>query len=52
MKFDEWTMTVLGSAREARNWYWPGARVLSDVVATHGIRLLTQSGNPDAVDKI
>lgn len=31
----------LGSAREARNWYYQGRYVLSEVVAMHRIRLLT-----------
>ncbi len=32
----------LGSAREARNWYWKGRHVLSEQVALHRIQLLTQ----------
>jgi four helix bundle protein len=32
---------ALGSAREARNWYWPARHVLTEVVALHRIRLLT-----------
>jgi len=32
----------LGSAREARNWYYQGRYVLSEVVAMHRIRLLTR----------
>ena len=31
----------LGSAREARNWYWPARHVLTDRVALHRIGLLT-----------
>ena len=31
----------LGSAREARNWYWPARHVLAEPVALHRIRLLT-----------
>ena len=33
---------ALGSAREARNWYYQGRHVLSEVVATHRMNLLTQ----------
>ncbi len=33
---------ALGSAREARGWYRQGRHVLSEDVATHRIRLLTQ----------
>ena len=33
---------ALGSAREARGWYYQGRHVLSDVVATHRMDLLTQ----------
>jgi four helix bundle protein len=33
---------ALGSAREARNWYWAGRNVLTEAVAIHRIRLLTQ----------
>ena len=33
---------ALGSAREARNWYYQSRHVLTDTVATHRIRLLTQ----------
>lgn len=32
----------LGSAREARVWYYQGRCVLSEAVATHRIKLLTQ----------
>ena len=32
----------LGSAREARTWYYQGRHVLSDAVSTHRIRLLTE----------
>ena len=32
---------ALGSAREARNWYWPARHVLTERVAIHRIRLLT-----------
>ena len=31
----------LGSAREARNWFWPARHVLTERVALHRIRLLT-----------
>jgi len=31
----------LGSAREARNWYWPARHVLTERVALHRIGLLT-----------
>jgi four helix bundle protein len=34
---------ALGSAREARNWYYEARHVLSERVALHRIRLLTQS---------
>jgi four helix bundle protein len=33
---------ALGSAREARNWYYQSRHVLTDTVATHRMRLLTQ----------
>ncbi len=33
---------ALGSAREARNWYYESRHVLTDAVALHRIRLLTQ----------
>ena len=33
---------ALGSAREARNWYYQSCHVLTDPVALHRIRLLTQ----------
>jgi four helix bundle protein len=33
---------ALGSAREARNWYYESRHVLTDVVAHHRIRLVTQ----------
>jgi four helix bundle protein len=33
---------ALGSAREARNWYYESRHVLTDTVAMHRIRLLTQ----------
>jgi len=33
---------ALGSAREARNWYYQSRHVLTDTVALHRIRLLTQ----------
>jgi len=33
---------ALGSAREARNWYFAGRHVLGETVASHRIRLLTQ----------
>ena len=33
---------ALGSAREARNWYYQSRHVLTDPVALHRIRLLTQ----------
>jgi len=33
---------ALGSAREARNWYWPARHILTERVALHRIRLLTQ----------
>jgi four helix bundle protein len=33
---------ALGSAREARNWYYQSRHVLTDVVALHRMRLLTQ----------
>ena len=33
---------ALGSAREARDWYYKGRHVLTDIVVTHRIRLLTQ----------
>ncbi|PWU12107.1 MAG: four helix bundle protein [Verrucomicrobia bacterium] len=32
---------ALGSAREARNWYWPARHVLGEKVAMHRIGLLT-----------
>ena len=32
---------ALGSAREARGWYYQGRYVLSETVATHRIKLLT-----------
>jgi four helix bundle protein len=32
----------LGSARETRGWYYQGRHVLSEAVATHRLRLLTQ----------
>jgi four helix bundle protein len=32
---------ALGSAREARGWYYQGCYVLSETVATHRIKLLT-----------
>jgi len=32
----------LGSAREARNWYYEGRHILSERVATHRMQLLTQ----------
>jgi len=33
---------ALGSAREARNWYFGGRHVLGDQVASHRMELLTQ----------
>jgi four helix bundle protein len=33
---------ALGSAREARGWYYQGRHVLSEAVATHRIKLLTR----------
>jgi four helix bundle protein len=33
---------ALGSARESRNWYWAGRNVLTEVVALHRIRFVTQ----------
>jgi four helix bundle protein len=33
---------ALGSAREARGWYYQGLHVLSETVTTHRIKLLTQ----------
>ena len=33
---------ALGSAREARGWYYQGRHALSESVATHRIQLLTQ----------
>jgi four helix bundle protein len=33
---------ALGSAREARGWYYQGRHVLSEAVATHRIQLVTQ----------
>jgi four helix bundle protein len=33
---------ALGSAREARGWYYQGRHVLSEAVAIHRIKLLTQ----------
>jgi len=33
---------ALGSAREARHWYFKGRHVLGDIVAVHRMRLLTQ----------
>jgi four helix bundle protein len=33
---------ALGSAREARHWYYQGRHVLSSPVSTHRMRLLTQ----------
>ena len=33
---------ALGSAREARNWYYAGRHVLSDGVALHRMQLLTE----------
>jgi len=33
---------ALGSAREARNWYYHGRHVLLEAVTTHRIQLLTQ----------
>jgi four helix bundle protein len=33
---------ALGSAREARNWYYHGRHVLTDLVAQHRLQLLTQ----------
>ena len=32
---------ALGSAREARGWYWKGRHVLSEAVALHRMQLLT-----------
>jgi four helix bundle protein len=32
---------ALGSAREARNWYWPARHMLSERVILHRINLLT-----------
>ncbi len=32
---------ALGSAREARGWYWKGQHVLGETVALHRIQLLT-----------
>ncbi len=34
---------ALGSAREARNWYYESRHILSETVATHRIRLLSMS---------
>jgi four helix bundle protein len=33
---------ALGSAREARNWYYESRHILTETVAMHRIRLLTQ----------
>jgi four helix bundle protein len=33
---------ALGSARECRGWYWAGRQTLSEPVAVHRLRLLTQ----------
>ena len=33
---------ALGSAREARNWYYHGRHILTDLVAQHRLQLLTQ----------
>jgi four helix bundle protein len=33
---------ALGSAREARNWYYQSRHILTGTVATHRMRLLTQ----------
>ena len=33
---------ALGSAREARNWYYHGRHILTDLVAKHRMQLLTQ----------
>ena len=33
---------ALGSAREARGWYYQGRHILSETVATHRIQLLTR----------
>jgi len=33
---------ALGSAREARDWYYKSRHVLTDTIATHRMRLLTQ----------
>ncbi|MDB6023267.1 MAG: hypothetical protein JWQ04_3124 [Pedosphaera sp.] len=33
---------ALGSARETRTWYYQGHHVLTEIVASHRIRLLTQ----------
>ncbi len=33
---------ALGSAREARGWYYQGRHILSEAVATHRIKLLTR----------
>ncbi len=33
---------ALGSARESSNWYYEGRHILSEIVATHRMRLLTQ----------
>jgi four helix bundle protein len=33
---------ALGSAREARNWYYQSRHVLTDLVAQHRLQLLTQ----------
>lgn len=32
----------LGSAREARTWYWKGRQILGEKIALHRIQLLTQ----------
>ncbi len=34
---------ALGSAREARNWYWSARHILTETVSLHRIRLLTQT---------
>ncbi|HWB52906.1 MAG TPA: hypothetical protein VG722_01895, partial [Tepidisphaeraceae bacterium] len=33
---------ALGSAREARNWYYAGRHILSEPVATHRMETTTQ----------
>jgi four helix bundle protein len=33
---------ALGSTREARNWYYQGRHILTDLVAKHRLQLLTQ----------